>query len=102
MLTYKSYEKITIPLKQRKQRETLLPIRSPQSITEIRDLTMVRVWYQPPPGGGARTNLNRGAYYSENAMTPVFLKKLQRMQPVRVIVPAVAFIAALCYIPLSK
>lgn len=63
-------------------------------------LTMVKVWYEPPPGG-ARTHLNRGSYYVENAMTPTFLKKIQRMPPVKVIVPFIAFTGVLCYLPLS-
>merc|ERR1712232_456885 len=64
-------------------------------------LTMVKVWYEPPPGG-ARSHLNRGTYYVENAMTPTFLKKIQRMQPAKVIVPFVAAISALCYLPLAN
>ena len=62
---------------------------------------MVRVWYEPPPGG-PRTHLNRGAYYPESSMEPLFMKKLTRMRPVTVIVPAVAFAACLAYLPLSK
>eukprot|EP00980_Cylindrotheca_fusiformis_P029910 scaffold24028_cov152-Cylindrotheca_fusiformis.AAC.1 len=62
---------------------------------------MVKVWYEPPPGG-ARTHLNRGTYYVENAKTPMFLKKIQRMKPAQVIIPAVGVIAALCYVPLLR
>ena len=63
--------------------------------------TMVRVFYEPPPGG-PRSNLNRGAYYVESAMEPMWIKRLQKMRPVTVIVPAVGFFACLCYLPLSK
>lgn len=62
---------------------------------------MVRVFYEPPPGG-PRSHLNRGAYYVGSAMEPLFMKKLAKMNPVTVIVPAVSAIVALCYIPLSK
>ena len=62
---------------------------------------MVKVWYQPPPGG-PRTTLNRGGYYVESARTPAFITKLNKARPITVIVPAIAAIAAMCYIPLSK
>ena len=62
---------------------------------------MVRVWYEPPPGG-PRSHLNRGAYYVDNEMTPMFLRKMQRMAPAKVIIPAVAAISALCYLPVGK
>ena len=61
---------------------------------------MVRVWYEPPPGG-PRTHLNRGSYYVESATTPMFMRKLQRMNPTVAIGAGVTAIAALCYIPLS-
>mmetsp|Transcript_37814 Transcript_37814/g.109108 ORF Transcript_37814/g.109108 Transcript_37814/m.109108 type:complete len:106 (-) Transcript_37814:100-417(-) len=60
---------------------------------------MVRVWYEPPPGG-PRSHLNRGAYGIESSMEPLFVKKLARMRPVSVIVPAVGFVAFVCYLPL--
>mmetsp|Transcript_169 Transcript_169/g.306 ORF Transcript_169/g.306 Transcript_169/m.306 type:complete len:106 (+) Transcript_169:96-413(+) len=60
---------------------------------------MVRVWYEPPPGG-PRTHLNRGGYYVENATTPAFIKKMSKAKPISVIVPAVGFICAMCYVPL--
>jgi hypothetical protein len=63
--------------------------------------TMVRVWYEPPPGG-PRSHLNRGAYGVESAMEPLWMKKLARMRPASVIVPAVGFIALVAYLPLSK
>ena len=62
---------------------------------------MVRVWYEPPPGG-PRSHLNRGAYGIESSMEPLFVKKLARMRPATVIVPAVGFIAFICYLPLCK
>mmetsp|Transcript_69037 Transcript_69037/g.95941 ORF Transcript_69037/g.95941 Transcript_69037/m.95941 type:complete len:106 (-) Transcript_69037:101-418(-) len=62
---------------------------------------MVKVWYEPPPGG-PRTNLNRGAYYIENATTPDIIKRMTKMRGVSVVVPAVATIVALCYIPLMS
>jgi hypothetical protein len=69
--------------------------------TTKRDLTMVRVWYEPPPGG-PRSHLNRGSYFVDNARTPAFVRKLQLMKPAAVIVPAIALISVLCYIPVSK
>lgn len=63
--------------------------------------TMVTVWYEPPPGG-PRSNLNRGGYYAENSKTPEFMKKLIRMRPAAVIIPAVSFFAFISYLPLSK
>lgn len=62
---------------------------------------MVRIFYEPPPGG-PRTHLNRGAYYVESAMEPMWMKRIQKMRPVAVIFPAVAFFMGLCYLPLSK
>ena len=62
---------------------------------------MVRVWYEPPPGG-PRSHLNRGGYYFENSKTPEFVKKLARMKPTQAIIPAVAFISLMCYVPISK
>ncbi len=62
---------------------------------------MVRVWYEPPPGG-PRSHLNRGAYGVESSMEPLWVKKLARMRPVSVIVPAVSFFAFVCYLPLCK
>ncbi len=62
---------------------------------------MVRVWYEPPPGG-PRSHLNRGAYGVESAMEPMFMKKLARMRPASVIVPALGFFAFVCYLPLCK
>jgi hypothetical protein len=62
---------------------------------------MVKVWYEPPPGG-PRTHLNRGGYYVESARTPAFITKLNKARPITVVVPAIAAIAAICYIPLSK
>ncbi len=62
---------------------------------------MVKVWYEPPPGG-PRTHLNRGGYYVESARTPALITKLSKARPITVIFPAIAAISALCYIPLSK
>ena len=62
---------------------------------------MVRVWYEPPPGG-PRSNLNRGAYGVSSAMEPLWMKKLARMSPVTVIVPALGLAGLLAYLPLSK
>jgi hypothetical protein len=62
---------------------------------------MVKVWYEPPPGG-PRSNLNRGAYYIESAMTPTFMKKLHRSPPAPIIMGFLGATALLCYIPLSK
>uniref|UniRef100_A0A6T9Z459 Uncharacterized protein n=1 Tax=Pseudo-nitzschia delicatissima TaxID=44447 RepID=A0A6T9Z459_9STRA len=62
---------------------------------------MVKVWYQPPPGG-PRTHLNRGGYYVESARTPALITKLSKARPATVIFPAIAAIAALCYIPLMN
>ena len=62
---------------------------------------MVRVWYEPPPGG-PRSHLNRGAYGVESSMEPLFMKRLARMKPPTVIIPAVGFFLAVCYLPLSK
>ena len=62
---------------------------------------MVKVWYEPPPGG-PRTHLNRGGYYVESARTPAFITKMSKARPITVIVPAIAAIGAMCYIPLSK
>lgn len=63
--------------------------------------TMVRVWYEPPPGG-PRSHLNRGGYGAESAMEPLFMKKLARMRPAAVIIPAVGLVSLLAYLPLSK
>mmetsp|Transcript_10756 Transcript_10756/g.25073 ORF Transcript_10756/g.25073 Transcript_10756/m.25073 type:complete len:106 (-) Transcript_10756:273-590(-) len=60
---------------------------------------MVKVWYEPPPGG-PRTHLNRGGYYVESARTPAFITKMSKARPITVIVPAIAAIGAMCYIPL--
>eukprot|EP00934_Nitzschia_sp_Nitz4_P004887 Nitzschia sp. Nitz4//scaffold94_size78252//50625//51015//NITZ4_005473-RA/size78252-augustus-gene-0.73-mRNA-1//-1//CDS//3329560395//4877//frame0 len=60
---------------------------------------MVRVFYEPPPGG-PRTHLNRGPYFTEGLTEPIFIKKLQKMPPSKVIIPFVGTVAALCYIPL--
>ena len=62
---------------------------------------MVRVWYEPPPGG-PRSHLNRGAYGVTSAMEPLWVKKLARMNPVVVIVPALGLAGVLAYLPLSK
>lgn len=62
---------------------------------------MVKVWYEPPPGG-PRTHLNRGGYYVESARTPAFITKISKARPITVIIPAIAAISALCYVPLSK
>lgn len=62
---------------------------------------MVRVLYEPPPGG-PRSHLNRGGYCVENSMTPSFIVKMTKAKPVSVIVPAVGIICALCYLPLGK
>lgn len=59
------------------------------------------VWYEPPPGG-PRTHLNRGGYYVECARTPDFITKMSKARPITVIVPVVAGILAMCYVPLSK
>ena len=62
---------------------------------------MVKVWYEPPPGG-PRTHLNRGGYYVESTRTPAFITKMSKARPITVILPAIAAISAMCYIPLSK
>jgi len=67
----------------------------------LRERKMVRVWYEPPPGG-PRAHLNRGAYGVESAMEPLWVKKLARMRPVSAIVPAVGVFALIAYLPLSK
>jgi hypothetical protein len=77
----------------------LLPVSL--SFYHFEVINMVRVFYEPPPGG-PRTHLNRGGYYVENSMTPAFMKKLSKAKPVSVVVPAVGMICALCYLPLSE
>lgn len=62
---------------------------------------MVRVWYEPPPGG-PRSHLNRGAYGVESSMEPLFVQKLSKMKPATVILPALGIVAFVCYLPLSK
>ena len=64
-------------------------------------VTMVKVWYEPPPGG-PRTHLNRGGYYVESARTPAFITRMSKARPITVIIPAIAAISAFCYLPLSK
>mmetsp|Transcript_48741 Transcript_48741/g.74159 ORF Transcript_48741/g.74159 Transcript_48741/m.74159 type:complete len:106 (-) Transcript_48741:156-473(-) len=62
---------------------------------------MVKVWYEPPPGG-PRSNLNRGAYYIDSAMTPTFIKKLSKSPPAPIIMGFIGVTAFLCYLPLMS
>jgi hypothetical protein len=65
------------------------------------EATMVRVFYEPPPGG-PRSNLNRGGHYYESSMMPTFLKKWSKARPMIGIGAPVIGIIMLCYVPLSK
>lgn len=67
--------------------------------------SMVRVWYEPPPYGYGTDLMNApygvhgaGAYKSVRNL----VERLSRMKQSYVMIPSVALICALCYIPSSK
>ena len=64
-------------------------------------LTMVKVWYQPPPYG-PRTSLNRPAYGNANDAGPRWIAAISKMPRGRVITGFVASFCALAYVPLSE
>jgi len=67
----------------------------------IKNSTMVKVWYNPPPYG-PRTSLNRPAYGTGGDLGPKWVVRLSKMPPGRVITGFIAAFVGLAYIPLSK
>jgi hypothetical protein len=64
-------------------------------------LTMVKVWYQPPPYG-PRTALNRPSYGNGGDAGPRWVAALSKMPRGRVITGFVASFCVLAYVPLSE
>jgi len=62
-------------------------------------LTMVKVWYEPPPYG-PRTSLNRPAYGNGGDLGPKWVVKISKMPPGRVICGFIAAFVGIAYIPL--
>lgn len=65
-------------------------------------LTMVRVWYEPPPYG-PMTDLNRPGYGAGGGGTfRKLLEKMAKQRPMVTMVPCIAASLVISYIPLSK
>lgn len=63
-------------------------------------ITMVKVFYEPPPFG-PRSALNRSPYGSGVNGGSMLVRRMSTLPPAMVITGAVSFMAVLAYLPLS-
>jgi hypothetical protein len=76
------------------------PPQQQQNFNE-NELTMVRVWYEPPPYG-PMTDLNRSGYgVHGGGLFGKSLERLSKMNQPMVMTGAVVLISIICWIPLS-
>lgn len=80
---------------------TTIPPSQKSKTTNYNIITMVKVWYQPPPYG-PRTALNRPGYGNGGDLGPRWVVQLSKMPPGRVICGFIAAASAIAYIPLSE